>query len=395
MGVAFIPAIDGQSPGGEGHGLDSRTLAYFSHVHATVSDKSLDQAHQHLKQSAKLYRTSFDVTKLSELDDIIALLDSGAANAFVTPGQYKQLSEVDNLDVRRLVLSIDAAQEDCFKALEDATDQPVHLYNVTGHKIVEKTLSSRTKEDIPCYVSLAKPSAEVAQALAKLHATPIIPSSMLTLSKAQPGKIDAAELFMAAATTDRSDGLFTTLVTDERGVALGLVYSSEESVAESFRTGRGVYQSRKRGLWYKGESSGDVQELVNIDFDCDSDCLHFTVRQKGRGFCHLATATCFGDYKGLSALQKTLQGRKDSAPKGSYTARLFSDPELLAAKIKEEATELCEATEPEHIAFEAADLFYFAMVKCVAAGVSLEDVEKNLDAKSSKIKRRKGDSTLR
>ena len=110
------------------------------------------------------------------------------------------------------------------------------------------------------------------------------------------------------------------------------------------------------------------------------------------GFCHLATPTCFGQYNGLSRLQQTLQSRKASAPEGSYTARLFNDPQLLRAKILEEATELCDATTKEHIAFEAADLLYFALTKCVAAGVSLEDVERNLDAKSIKVKRRKGDA---
>lgn len=106
----------------------------------------------------------------------------------------------------------------------------------------------------------------------------------------------------------------------------------------------------------------------------------------------MATPTCFGQYSGLSRLQKTLQSRKESAPAGSYTARLFSDPQLLRAKILEEATELCDATTKQDIAFEAADLLYFALTKCVSAGVSLEDVERNLDAKSIKVKRRKGDA---
>lgn len=110
------------------------------------------------------------------------------------------------------------------------------------------------------------------------------------------------------------------------------------------------------------------------------------------GFCHLETATCFGPYTGLSQLQATLQARKLSAPPGSYTARLFTDAELLRAKIMEEAAELCDATEKEDIAFEAADLIYFALAKCVAAGVSLDDIEKNLDAKSLKVKRRPGNA---
>jgi phosphoribosyl-ATP pyrophosphohydrolase/phosphoribosyl-AMP cyclohydrolase/histidinol dehydrogenase len=112
------------------------------------------------------------------------------------------------------------------------------------------------------------------------------------------------------------------------------------------------------------------------------------------GFCHLATPTCFGQYKGLSKLQNTLRARKESAPKGSYTARLFNEPELLNAKIREEAGELCDAKEKNDIAFEAADIFYFALTKCIAAGVSLEDIEANLDAKSVKVKRRQGDAKV-
>lgn len=65
---------------------------------------------------------------------------------------------------------------------------------------------------------------------------------------------------------------------------------------------------------------------------------------------------------------------------------------MLDAKILEEANELCEATAPAEIAFEAADLMYFALTKCIAAGVSLQDVEYNLDLKSRKIKRRRGDA---
>jgi phosphoribosyl-ATP pyrophosphohydrolase/phosphoribosyl-AMP cyclohydrolase/histidinol dehydrogenase len=89
-----------------------------------------------------------------------------------------------------------------------------------------------------------------------------------------------------------------------------------------------------------------------------------------------------------------LQERKSGAPAGSYTARLFNEPALLKAKIMEEAGELCDATSKENTAFEAADLLYFALVKCVAAGVSLEDIERNLDAKSLKVKRRKGDAKV-
>lgn len=58
----------------------------------------------------------------------------------------------------------------------------------------------------------------------------------------------------------------------------------------------------------------------------------------------------------------------------------------------EEAEELCQASSKEDIASEAADLLYFALTRCVAAGVSLEDIERNLDLKNLKVKRRKGDA---
>lgn len=109
------------------------------------------------------------------------------------------------------------------------------------------------------------------------------------------------------------------------------------------------------------------------------------------GFCHLKTATCFGPYSGLSRLERTMHVRKQSAPAGSYTARMFKEPQILHAKIMEEASELCAANTKQDVAAEAADLLYFALTKCVAEGVSLADVERNLDLKSLRITRRKGD----
>ena len=94
----------------------------------------------------------------------------------------------------------------------------------------------------------------------------------------------------------------------------------------------------------------------------------------------------------MARLEKTLKARRSSAPEGSYTTRLFKEPKLLEAKIMEEASELCEAKSREDIAAEAADLFYFAMARCTAAGVSLEDIESNLDLKSMKTTRRPGNA---
>ncbi|KAG2217846.1 hypothetical protein INT45_008143 [Circinella minor] len=232
-------------------------------------------------------------------------------------------------------------------------------------------------------------------AIAKLNAVNldvVVSAAHLTAEEEEQGKINVGQAYLASAKTDRADGLFTTMVVDERNTALGLVYSSVKSVAESLKTGQGVYQSRNRGLWYKGATSGATQSLVRIDYDCDGDALRFIVKQHGTGFCHLNTRTCFGADTGLGALQTTLQSRKENAPAGSYTARLFNDAKLLRAKIMEEAEELCDATEKDEVAWEAADLIYFALTKCVSSGVSLEDIEKNLDKKARKVTRRPGNA---
>ncbi|KAF9576042.1 trifunctional histidinol dehydrogenase [Mortierella alpina] len=225
--------------------------------------------------------------------------------------------------------------------------------------------------------------------LGRLGVDTLLSSDILSTDH-QDGKLNLGEAFMATVVSDRPDGLFATVVVDEQGISLGLVYSSLESVVESFRTRKGVYFSRSRGLWHKGASSGSTQDLIKVHVDCDSDALQFTVHQHGTGFCHNNIRGCFGPSTGLAHLDQTLKSRKISAPAGSYTQRLFKDSNLVQSKIMEEAEELCEATTPEDIAWETADLIYFALVKCVANGVSLRDVEQQLENRSRKITRRPG-----
>ena len=392
MAPNIVAAIDLDEYTTSSQGLDQQTLSFISNVFVRVTDDKVDQALAHLQQSVGRYTNYLGVASLTSPDDILSLLDAGAAKVFVTLQQLDTLKALD-IDQDRIVLCLPGnTREEIIDSIS-GTSVDIYAHQVGDVDLIEAWLKEYGTDRPNVFISYATPKLENVVKLSKLSAIPIIPATGLTVdAQKELSAISVAKLVMANATSDRPDGLFTTLVTDERGIALGLVYSSEESVAESLKTGRGVYQSRKRGLWYKGESSGDIQELVSMSLDCDSDCLQFVVRQKGRGFCHLATPTCFGQYRGLSKLQKTLQGRKESAPQGSYTARLFSDEQLLRAKILEEATELCDATSKEHIAFEAADLFYFALTKCVAAGVTLEDVERNLDAKSIKVKRRQGDA---
>ncbi len=202
------------------------------------------------------------------------------------------------------------------------------------------------------------------------------------------GRLDLADAIMAPLVTDRPDGLYPTVVVDERGVCLGLVYSSQESIREAVRRRMGIYQSRSRGLWVKGETSGATQELLRIDLDCDRDGPRFVVRQHGPGFCHLDTRSCWGEDTGLGKLARTLAERRERAPEGSYTARLFADSALLGAKLREEADELARAATRDEVIWEAADALYFTLARLAAEGIELAEVEAHLDHRALKVTRR-------
>ena len=200
--------------------------------------------------------------------------------------------------------------------------------------------------------------------------------------------------YAACCRTDRPDGLFATVVCTRQGEALGLVYSSAESIVASLEAGRGVYYSRSRnGLWRKGDTSGHYQSLHRIDVDCDSDALRFLVTQHGAprpAFCHLNTLSCWGGLRGLRHLQDTIADRIQNAPEGSYTKKLLDDPNLLRNKLVEEAQELAEAESPTHVAEELADVLYFSLTRAVQAGVSLDDAVCELDRRTRKVTRRPG-----
>ncbi|MFA5851859.1 MAG: phosphoribosyl-ATP diphosphatase [Spirochaetales bacterium] len=206
------------------------------------------------------------------------------------------------------------------------------------------------------------------------------------------GELSLAAAFSAPLSSDRPDGLWPTIVCDEGGRFLGLVYSDLESLNAAFESGRGVYKSRSRGLWVKGETSGNGQRFLRADLDCDRDSIRFTVTQEGRGFCHLDRRTCFDDGYGIEKLSRTVAARLKDAPEGSYTRRLFSDSALLASKLREEADELAVTSNATDAAFEAADVVYFALVKAMREGAKLGDIEAELERRSYKVQRRPGNA---
>lgn len=206
------------------------------------------------------------------------------------------------------------------------------------------------------------------------------------------GRLSLADAVAAPLQSDRPDGLWPTIVCDPEGRALGLAWSDAESLTHALTHGVGAYHSRRRGLWVKGASSGATQRLLRVDLDCDRDALRFTVSQSGPGFCHTGTATCWGPATGLAALEATLRARTADAPAGSYTRRLLDDPALLHAKLTEEAAELATATDPAHVAEEAADLLYFAGVALARAGLGWADAAAALDRRALRLSRRPGDA---
>lgn len=383
MAAALVPIVDvsASSSSSDSKGLRLESIKHIGQALIIASSVNYDATLSWVQAHARDVVVSVDITALSSVDQAIELLNAGVTRVVASPEQIEQLRS--SVDESRLVLAAGST-------FAESAPRGGVFVEFNGTVIS----SLKNAGNTPTYVLFGStPTLENIKAVSAASATPVIPASSLTVDGASDsGLLSVSDIFLAGVSSDRPDGLLTTLVVDESEVALGLVYSSPESVAESLRTGRGVYQSRKRGLWRKGETSGAIQELLRVDFDCDRDCLRFVVHQKGTGFCHLETATCFGGYRGLRKLESTLLDRKANAVEGSYTARLFSDEKLLRAKIMEEAEELVNAKTKEEVAFEAADLLYFALTKCVAAGVSLEDVERNLDAKSLKVTRRKGDA---
>jgi phosphoribosyl-ATP pyrophosphohydrolase / phosphoribosyl-AMP cyclohydrolase / histidinol dehydrogenase len=339
-----------------------------------------------LKRHNTEFHTHFDATAVESPEDVISLLDRGARRVFVEPAK---LSLYEEFGARVLpavsTVNLAAATQNGLLIKEfdpSACDVEAFAKDAKQKKIGNLFLKPTDGADLQELIRVA----QAANAIA------ILPSTSLTTDKEdKEGRLPLGKVVSSYWKSDRPDGLIPTVVCNESGVALGLAYTSEESLVEAIRTQAGVYQSRKRGLWVKGLTSGDTQELMRIGLDCDNDTLKFSVNQKGR-FCHLEQHGCFGELMGIARLEGVLRSRKESAPEGSYTARLFSDEKLLRAKIMEEAEELCGAKTPEDVAFEAADLIYFALTRAVAAGVGVADIEKSLDEKGLKVKRRKGDA---
>jgi phosphoribosyl-ATP pyrophosphohydrolase/phosphoribosyl-AMP cyclohydrolase len=186
--------------------------------------------------------------------------------------------------------------------------------------------------------------------------------------------------------------LLPCIVQDSRtGEVLTVAYVNHESLARTRETGEMWFWSRSRNeLWHKGATSGNVQRLKALRYDCDEDAWLALVEPAGPA-CHTGERTCF--YRGdmelqpaevLPALERVIAERRVADPGESYTAALLAEPSRIGEKVEEEAEEVARAAREEtddRVAEEAADVLYHLSVLLAARGLSLSDAYEVLDGR--------------
>ena len=188
-------------------------------------------------------------------------------------------------------------------------------------------------------------------------------------------------------------GLVPCVIQDHSsGEVLTLAYMNAQALERTRATGELHLWSRSRGeLWRKGATSGNVQKVKGIRYDCDGDALLALVEPAGPA-CHTGERTCFyrGDFEPLTphealpALERTLAARAVDRPEGSYTAALLADPARIGEKVREEAEEVARAAlqeSDERLAEESADVLYHLAVLLRSRGLGLDDAAEVLNGR--------------
>ncbi len=193
-------------------------------------------------------------------------------------------------------------------------------------------------------------------------------------------------------------GLVPAIVQDYLdGMVLMMAWMSKESLQRTLETQETWFWSRSRQeLWHKGETSGHLQKVKSVRYDCDSDALLITVEQIGDIACHTGERSCFHQVEGqkiapmidtLSELYHVVRDRALNPKEGSYTCSLFQggDNKILK-KIGEESVEVvmaCKDNNPTEIASEVADLFYHVLVAMAHHDVDIKEVYRQLQQRKS------------
>ena len=185
-----------------------------------------------------------------------------------------------------------------------------------------------------------------------------------------------------------ANGLVPTIVQERNGQVLMLAYMNAESLNKTLETGYTWFYSRSRQkLWQKGETSGNVQRVLSINYDCDGDTLLVKVEQTGVA-CHTGTYTCF-DGRRLDSNEQTSDGilstvlddlysviedRRQNPVEGSYTNYLFDKGlDKILKKVGEETIETIIASKEQtrdQIIYEMGDLWYHCLVLLAWHGIT-------------------------
>ncbi|MCL2751145.1 MAG: bifunctional phosphoribosyl-AMP cyclohydrolase/phosphoribosyl-ATP diphosphatase HisIE [Firmicutes bacterium] len=202
------------------------------------------------------------------------------------------------------------------------------------------------------------------------------------------------------------EGLIPAIVQDfYTGRVLMLAYVNQESCDIMLKKGETCFWSRSRGkLWRKGETSGNVQRIKSMAFDCDNDTLLIQVEQTGKGACHTGSYSCFGAETGEfyipHSIYEQVADRKANPKEKSYTNYLLdAGADKICKKIGEEAAEVIIAAkngDSSAIVDEISDLAYHVLVLMYEQGITPRDIsselvkrhqtEGNLKAKNKKGK---------
>ena len=188
-------------------------------------------------------------------------------------------------------------------------------------------------------------------------------------------------------------GLVPAIIQDHLdGTVLMMAWMNQESLQKTLETGETWFWSRSRQeFWHKGATSGHIQKVQSIRYDCDSDALLFGVEQLGDIACHTGERSCFHQTDGtitpppadmLSQLFQVICDRRDHPNENSYTCKLLAggDNKILK-KIGEESAEVvmaCKDDDPEQITGEVADLFYHTLVALAYHQVDIKAVYRKL-----------------
>ena len=184
-------------------------------------------------------------------------------------------------------------------------------------------------------------------------------------------------------------GLLPAIVQDYLdGTVLMMAWMNRESLQRTLATGETWFWSRSRQeFWHKGATSGHIQKVQSIRYDCDSDALLVGVEQVGDVACHTGERSCFHQVDGkvtpppgdsLSQLFAVICDRRDHPHEDSYTCKLLAggDNKILK-KIGEESADVvmaCKDNDADGIAGEVADLFYHTLVALAHHQVDLKAV---------------------